>query len=67
MSGVLVDTNVLIAAYQAGSGDARSARAKDVLEELAQRGDGYLSVQNLTEFSRVVQTRVATPVPQQVM
>ena len=63
MSGVLVDTNVLIAAYQAGGGDARSARAKDVLEELAHRGDGYLSVQNLTEFSRVVQTRVPTPVP----
>ena len=63
MSGVLVDTNVLIAAYQAGGGDVRAGRAKDVLEELAHRGDGYLSVQNLTEFSRVVQTRIATPVP----
>jgi predicted nucleic acid-binding protein len=63
MSGVLVDTNVLIAAYQAGGGDVRADRAKDVLEELAHRGDGYLSVQNLTEFSRVVQTRIATPVP----
>lgn len=63
MSGVLVDTDVLIRAYQAGGGDPRAAKAKDALEDLAQRGDGYLSVQNLAEFSRIVRTNVAAPVP----
>lgn len=63
MSGVLIDTNILIAAYRAGEGDDRVARAKDVLEDLAVRGDGCLCVQNLTEFSRIVQTRLETPVP----
>jgi len=63
MGGVLVDTDVLIHAYQAGAGDPRAGRAKDELEALAHRGDGFLSVQNLAEFSRVVQTRVASPVP----
>lgn len=63
MSGVLVDTDVLIRAYQAGGGDPRAAKAKDALEDLAQRGDGCLSVQNLAEFSRIVRTNVAEPVP----
>jgi|SRR6185503_12479173 len=63
MAGVLVDTDVLIRAYQAGAGDPRAGRAKDALEELARRGDGYLSVQNLAEFSRAVQTQPASPVP----
>jgi predicted nucleic acid-binding protein len=63
MSGVLVDTDILIAAYQAGEGDPRAQRAKDALEDLARRGDGYLCVQNLEEFSRVVGARLPTPVP----
>jgi predicted nucleic acid-binding protein len=63
MSGVLVDTDVLITAYQAGEGDPRAQRAKDALEDLARRGDGYLCVQNLEEFARIVGTRLATPVP----
>jgi predicted nucleic acid-binding protein len=63
MSGVLVDTDVLIAAYQAGEGDPRAQRAKDALEDLARRGDGYLCVQNLEEFSRLVGAKLAPPVP----
>jgi predicted nucleic acid-binding protein len=63
MTGVLIDTDVLIAAYQAGGGDPRSAQAKDALEALANRGDGCLSVQSFAEFSRVVRTRLASPVP----
>ncbi|MBI3858502.1 MAG: PIN domain-containing protein [Planctomycetes bacterium] len=63
MGGVLVDTDILIRAYQAGGGDPRSGRAKDALEDLARRGDGYLSIQNLAEFSRVVQAKVDPPVP----
>jgi predicted nucleic acid-binding protein len=63
MSGALVDTDVLITAYQAGEGDPRALQAKDALEDLARRGDGYLCVQNLEEFARIVGTRLATPVP----
>ena len=63
MAGVLIDTDVLIRAYQAGGGDPRAVQAKDALEDLARRGNGYLSVQNLAEFSHVVQTRLASPVP----
>jgi predicted nucleic acid-binding protein len=63
MSGVLVDTHVLIAAYQAGGGDSRASKAKDALEELARLGNGYVCVQNLAEFSRVVQTKLEAPVP----
>ena len=63
MSGVLVDTDVLITAYQAGEGDPRALRAKDALEDLARRGDGFLCVQNLEEFARILGTRLAAPVP----
>jgi predicted nucleic acid-binding protein len=63
MSGVLVDTDILITAYQAGEGDPRAHKAKDALEDLAHRGDGYLCVQNLEEFARVVGTKLASPVP----
>jgi len=63
MSGVLVDTDILIAAYRAGEGDPRAHRAKDALEDLAHRGNGFLCVQNLEEFSQVVQTRLESPVP----
>lgn len=63
MTGVLIDTDVLIRAYQAGGGDPRAGKAKDALEELVHRGDGYLSVQNLAEFTRLVRTNLASPVP----
>ena len=63
MSGVLVDTNVLVYAYQAGTGDSRANRAKDVLESLARLGNGFVSVQNLAEFSRVVLVKLTAPVP----
>lgn len=63
MSGVLVDTDVLITAYQAGEGDPRAQRAKDALEDLARRGDGFLCVQNLEEFARILGMRLAVPVP----
>jgi predicted nucleic acid-binding protein len=59
MSGVLIDTTVLIPAYQA-NGDVR---AKDVLEDLALRGDGCLSIQSFTEFARILGLRLTSPVP----
>lgn len=57
MSGVLVDTDVLIAAYQTDARDPRTGRAKDELEGLALRGDGFVSLQSLSEFSSVLLTR----------
>ena len=61
MSGVLIDTNILIHAYQSGDGDPRAGKAKDTLEELARLGNGFVSVQNLAEFSCVVRSRVESP------
>src|SRR4051812_32660914 len=63
MNGVLVDTPVLIHAYQAGEGDPRAQPAKSALEDLARRGSGRIAVQTLEEFSRVLQTRLESPVP----
>src|SRR5438105_1875300 len=63
MSGVLIDTDVLITAYQAGEGDPRAHRAKDALEDLARTGNGYLCIQNLEEFSCIVRTKLGSPVP----
>ena len=61
MSGVLVDTDVLVVACRAGRGDPRADKAKAVLENLARLGNGFVSVQNLAEFSRVVRSRVESP------
>ncbi len=57
MSGVLVDTDVLIAAYQTDARDPKTARAKDELEALALRGDGYVCLPSLSEFSSLLLTR----------
>jgi predicted nucleic acid-binding protein len=57
MSGVLVDTDVLIAAYQTDARDPKSGRAKDELEALALRGDGFVSLPSLAEFSSLLLTR----------
>src|SRR4051812_4848296 len=57
MSGVLVDTDVLIAAYQTDARDPRTGRAKDELEALALRGDGFVSLQSLSEFSSLLLSR----------
>lgn len=63
MSGVLVDTDVLVAACRAGKGDPRADKAKAVLENLARLGNGFVSVQNLAEFSCVVLDKPAKSVP----
>ncbi len=63
MNGVLVDTDVLIAAYRTDPADARVRKAKDALEELARSGSGCLSLQNLVEFARVVTDPARTTPP----
>src|SRR5882672_8118672 len=57
MSGVLIDSDVLIRAYQADDQDPRVARAKDAVEELARRGEGFVALQNLDEFAAVLLNR----------
>jgi len=62
MSGVLIDTTVLIRAYQQDEQDPRTAKAKDAVEALARRGDGFVTVQNLDEFAAVLLSRSAPAV-----
>ena len=62
MSGVLIDTTVLIQAYQADDQDPRTAKAKDAVEDLARRGTGYVAAQNLDEFAAVLLRRAQPPV-----
>jgi|SRR5579864_6972501 len=62
MSGVLIDTNVLIRAYQTDMQDPRTAKAKDAVENLAKRGDGFVVLQNLEEFAAVLLKRSLPPV-----
>ena len=60
MSGVLIDTNVLIRAYQTDAQDPQTAKAKDAVEDLARRGNGFVALQNLDEFAAVLLKR-STP------
>ena len=53
----LVDTNVLVYAYDPSDAPKR-ARATEVLEELAARGTGCLSVQILGEFFVTVTRKI---------
>ena len=53
----LVDTNVLVYAFEAGDQE-RSARAAAWLDALLQRGVGALSVQALSEFAHVAMRRM---------
>lgn len=53
----LVDTNVLVYAFDAGEPE-RSARARAWLDALLERGNGALSVQALSEFASVAMRRM---------
>ena len=57
-----VDTNVLIYAHDISAGRKHS-RAKELLHDLWQSGDGCLSVQVLQEFYVNVTQKVAKPLP----
>jgi predicted nucleic acid-binding protein len=61
MPGALVDTNILVYAYQAAGNDPRSKAAKEILEEFVLAGGGFVGVQNLSEFSSVCLTKVHPP------
>jgi predicted nucleic acid-binding protein len=57
MGGVLIDTDVLIRAYQSDAEDPRTAKAKEAVEELARRGNGFVAAQNLDEFASLLLER----------
>lgn len=57
---ILVDTNVLVYPYDPEHPEKR-LRALEVLERLAQSGQGFLSAQVVGEFFRVVTTRLHHP------
>lgn len=67
MSGILVDTNILLYAYRPAEADPRSAAARRVLAERMRRGDGYVSVQNLAELSAVCLTKLKPPLEMGVL
>lgn len=62
MSGVLIDATVLIPAYQTDADDPRTAKAKDAVEAVARRGNGFVAVQTLDEFAAVLLRRARPPV-----
>lgn len=61
MSRFLVDTNVLVYAYDPRDA-AKCAAAREVLKVLGEEGQGVLTAQILGEFYRVVTRRIAPPV-----
>ncbi len=61
MSLILLDTNVLVYAYDAGEPD-KQERAEQLLRELQPTRLAALSAQVLAEFFRVVTTRLQPPI-----
>ena len=57
---VLVDTNILVYAYDADAGDKRS-KARDVIDALWNDGTGVLATQVLAEFFVTITRRVKQP------
>lgn len=65
MSGVLIDTTVLIRAYQADDADPGTVKAKGAVEELAKRGNGFVAVQILDEVAALLLRRAEPAVSPQ--
>lgn len=61
MPGKLIDTNILVYAYDA-SEDAKHEASKDVLRLIWIEGEGVVCVQNLMEFFVVITKKVENPV-----
>jgi predicted nucleic acid-binding protein len=60
MAPTLIDTNVLVYAYDRSEPE-KQRRALEVLDSLAHSGDGCLSAQVLSEFLVNVTRKIATP------
>ena len=59
---VLVDTNILVYAYDADAGD-KNARAKEVVDSLWDQSVGVLATQVLAEFFLTITHKVKQPLP----
>ncbi len=59
---ILVDTNVLVYAYQKDP-TPKTLRARPVVEQLGREGRGVISLQNLAEVCSVCLTRLKPPAP----
>jgi len=60
MAAILLDTNVLVYAYDRSEPE-KQRRAFEVLDRLAHTGDGRLSAQVLSEFFVNVTRKIASP------
>jgi predicted nucleic acid-binding protein len=60
MAGILVDSNVLVYAYDRSEPD-KQYRALEVLDRLVETGLGVLSAQTLAEFCAVVTRKIPSP------
>lgn len=59
---LLVDTNILVYAYDTSQGE-KHTKAKEIVEKVWKEGGGVITVQNLGEFVFVVTRRVRNPIP----
>ena len=61
MPGKLIDTNILVYAYDTSEG-AKHEASKEVLRLIWIEGEGVVCVQNLMEFFVVITKKVENPV-----
>ena len=61
MSGKLIDTNILVYAYDSSEG-RKHAISKDLLRRMWLSGEGVVCLQNLMEFFVVITRKVENPV-----
>jgi predicted nucleic acid-binding protein len=61
MSGILLDSNILVYAYIPDPSELKVIRAIDALRRAAEMGNGCVTVQNLAEFSAVALNKAKPP------
>lgn len=61
MSGKLIDTNILVYAYDNSEGEKHKA-SRDILKKIWKEGGGVVCLQNLMEFFVVITKKVENPV-----
>ncbi|MBF0229132.1 MAG: hypothetical protein HQK63_06005 [Desulfamplus sp.] len=62
MSGILIDTNILVYAYDVSEIN-KYPIAKELIVNIWKNGGGVLCVQNLMEFFVVITRKVKSPIP----
>ncbi len=66
MTKKLIDTSVLVHAFD-NSDQEKHFKAKEAVKKLSDDGNGILSVQNLTEFSRALSEKAKYKIPYDVV